>query len=136
MPDTKSTAATPAATVVMLRETSSGLELLLVERAGGMGFAGGALVFPGGKVEPGDAAIAADPTLAQGFAGLDPVDAAARVASARETFEEADVLLSAGPPVDAAVKAEWRARLNAGSRAARRATPPAARRSRCGCCPG
>ena len=117
MPDTKSTAATPAATVVMLRETGSGLELLMVERAGGMGFAGGALVFPGGKVEPGDSVIASDPALSAGFAGLPAVDAAARVASARETFEEADVLLSDGPPVDAALKADWRARLNAGSAA-------------------
>ena len=113
MTDTKSAVATPAATVVLLREAGAGFELLLVERARGMGFAGGALVFPGGKVEPGDGVIAADPALADGFVGLPEVDAAGRVASARETFEEADVLLSHGPVVDPAVKTDWRARLNA-----------------------
>ena len=73
------------------------------------------MVFPGGRVDPGDAAIAADPALAVRFAGLDPVDAAARVAAAREAFEEADVLLGSGPAIAADVRADWRARLNGGT---------------------
>ncbi len=73
------------------------------------------MVFPGGRVDPGDAVVAADATLADGFAGLDRVDAAARVAAAREAFEEADVLLTTGPVPDTEVCGDWRARLNAGS---------------------
>jgi 8-oxo-dGTP pyrophosphatase MutT (NUDIX family) len=106
-----------AATVVLLRETAPSFELLLLERHGNTAFAGGAMVFPGGRVDPGDLAVLDDPASATGFDGLDPVDAAARIAAARETFEEADVLLSSGPPIDRAVRADWRARLNAGSAA-------------------
>ncbi len=106
-------AAIPAATVVLLREHDGACELLLLERHGSTAFAGGAMVFPGGRVDPGDRAVLADPALATGCDGLDPVDAAARVAAARETFEEADVLLSIGPAIDPAVRRDWRARLNA-----------------------
>ncbi len=102
-----------AATVVLLRDAAPGVELLLLERHGNTAFAGGAMVFPGGRVDPGDLAVFGDPRLAIGFAGLDPVDAAARVAAARETFEEADVLLSTGRAIDPDVRADWRARLNA-----------------------
>ncbi len=109
-----------AATVVLLRDLPGGWELLLLERHAATAFAGGAMVFPGGRVDPGDAAVAADPALADGFAGLEPTDAAARVAAAREAFEEAGVVLGnrAGPgeaATDAADLAAWRARLNAGT---------------------
>jgi len=113
MTEIKSDMAIAAATVVLMRETGGCLELLLVERAAATAFAGGAMVFPGGRVDPGDHAVAADAALAIGAAGLDPTDAAARVTAARETFEEADVLLSDGPPIGAADRAAWRARLNA-----------------------
>ena len=109
--------ASPAATVVLLRDAPGGWEVLLLERHAATAFAGGAMVFPGGRVEPGDAAVAADPALAVGFAGLDPVDAAARVAAAREAFEEADVLLGDGPPIDLPTRAGWRTRLNGGEAA-------------------
>ncbi len=102
-----------AATVVLLREAAGGFDLLLLERHGDTAFAGGAMVFPGGRVDPGDPTVVADPAVATGFDGLDSVDAAARVAAARETFEEADVLLSTGPEIDPDVRADWRARLNA-----------------------
>lgn len=106
-----------AATVVLLREAADGWELLLLERHGSTAFAGGAMVFPGGRVDPGDIAVARDPALASRFDALDPVDAAARVAAARETFEEAGVLLSTGPTAALATgdRADWRARLNAGT---------------------
>lgn len=106
MTDTKA-----AATLVLLREGPSGLELFMVERARSMGFAGGAMVFPGGKVDESDRALAADAALAPGFAALDPVDAAARIAALRETFEEAGVLVTTGPPVSEASRAAWRRRL-------------------------
>jgi hypothetical protein len=54
------TPAIPAATLVVFRDVAGGApELLLVERAKAMAFAGGALVFPGGRVDPGDHALAA-----------------------------------------------------------------------------
>ena len=50
--------------------------------------------------------------MTRGFEGLSDADAAGRVASARETFEEAGVVLSEGPALDDATRAEWRRRLN------------------------
>jgi 8-oxo-dGTP pyrophosphatase MutT (NUDIX family) len=83
--------ARPAATVVILRDGGQGLEAFMVVRHRAIDFAGGALVFPGGKVDRGDA----DP----GWGALAPVAAAppARslyVAAARESFEEAGLMLA------------------------------------------
>lgn len=66
-----------AGTAVLLRDTARGVEVLMLERPGQGSFAG-AWVFPGGKVEPGDA----------GDAGADDEEATARRAAARETREE------------------------------------------------
>lgn len=75
----------PAATLIAMRERATGQpELLIVERSAAMRFAGGALVFPGGRVDPGDRALAA---LHPG----DSDDLAARIAAIRETIEEAGV---------------------------------------------
>jgi 8-oxo-dGTP pyrophosphatase MutT (NUDIX family) len=79
--------ATPAATMVIFRENPDGGAplLLLVERIKAMAFAGGAAVFPGGKVDP------ADFDYAEMLGGPLPLDeAAARLAAIRETIEEAD----------------------------------------------
>ena len=47
--------AIPAATLIVVRERAgSAPELLMVERAGGMAFAAGALVFPGGRIDDAD----------------------------------------------------------------------------------
>lgn len=75
-----STAAVPAATVVLGRDSTAGLEVLLLKRTRGASFAAGAWVFPGGRVDPADA-------------GPHPVDSleAARRAAARETAEEAGI---------------------------------------------
>lgn len=80
----------PAATLVVVREAASGgpPELLMVERASGMAFAGGALVFPGGRIDQGDR------TLAEPF-GL--ADGGARVAAIRETIEETAVAVGVRP---------------------------------------
>ena len=50
----------PAATVVIFRNCSAGgpPELLMVQRAKEMRFAGGAVVFPGGRVDPADRVLA------------------------------------------------------------------------------
>lgn len=45
----------PAATVVLLRPGAVGLEVLLLQRPFQSSFAAGAWVFPGGRVDPGDA---------------------------------------------------------------------------------
>jgi 8-oxo-dGTP pyrophosphatase MutT (NUDIX family) len=81
----------PAATVIVLRDMPSGLEVLLVQRAGELAFHGGAWVFPGGRVEPEDLAQG-DALLARGAARFDDLGAA-RVAGARETREEAGLVL-------------------------------------------
>ena len=73
--------AIPAATLIVVRERAGGApELLMVERAGGMAFAAGALVFPGGRIDE------ADRQLGEQLS----VDAAA-VAAIRETIEETAV---------------------------------------------
>lgn len=77
------TEAIPAATLILFRERDGAApELLITQRAQGMVFAGGALVFPGGRIDPADRArAAAHPDLPHD-------DAAARVAAIRETAEE------------------------------------------------
>jgi len=84
-----------AATVLLVRDGASGLEVFMVERHHQIDFATGALVFPGGKVDDADL----DPRLrarCAGAAGLDDAALALRVAAIRETFEECGVLLAHG----------------------------------------
>jgi 8-oxo-dGTP pyrophosphatase MutT (NUDIX family) len=81
----------PAATVVILRDGRDGIEAFMVVRHREIDFASGALVFPGGKVDAGDRHAA--------WAELAPYPAAAPdrafvVAAARETFEEAGLVLA------------------------------------------
>lgn len=77
--------AIPAATLVIMRPASGGGpdEILLVKRSTTMVFAAGAVVFPGGRIDPDDHVVAAR----HGFAP-DNVEGAARVAALRETLEE------------------------------------------------
>ena len=82
----------PAAGLILLRDAPS-LEVLLTERDAAIAFAGGALVFPGGRVDPADA----DPQWADhadGWNALADDERAAAVAAIREAFEEAGVLLA------------------------------------------
>lgn len=93
----------PAASVVLLRDSPAGLEVLLLRRAGGARELGGVYVFPGGKVDPDDADerwrgwLGADDTTLRARLGEPGLDAAlARalyVAAARELREEAGVAL-------------------------------------------
>ncbi len=81
--------AIPAATLVLVRERSGGQpELLMVERAEGMAFAGGALVFPGGRIDEADGALGA--ALGDPYGG-------ARVAAIRETIEETAIAVGLSP---------------------------------------
>ncbi|GAA4838630.1 hypothetical protein GCM10023201_29810 [Actinomycetospora corticicola] len=110
--------ATPkvAASTVLLRSGTSGVEVFLLRRRTQMAFAGGMVVFPGGGVDPRDA------TDEIGWVGPSPADWAASLgleegparavvcAAVRETFEETGVLL-AGPDGSSVVSdtsgAEW-----------------------------
>jgi len=102
----------PAATVVLLRDSPSGIEVYLLHRRRSMPFAGGMQAFPGGAVDLRDAD---DPAL--GWLGpppsvwvtrlgtSEPVARGFVCAAVRETFEESGVLLAASPDgtlVDAA----------------------------------
>lgn len=96
--------AIPAATLILVRDRPSGApELLMVERAEGMAFAAGALVFPGGRIDQADRKFAAD----RGF------DAAA-VAAIRETLEETAVPAALTPFPDCDTARAIQQRLGAG----------------------
>jgi 8-oxo-dGTP pyrophosphatase MutT (NUDIX family) len=84
----------PAATVLLVRDGDSGLEVFMVVRHHKIDFASGALVFPGGSVDAGDHAIAADPSRCGPTSDLDERGRALRIAAVRETFEECGVLLA------------------------------------------
>jgi 8-oxo-dGTP pyrophosphatase MutT (NUDIX family) len=84
----------PAATVLLLRDGASGIEVFMEVRHAAMTFASGALVFPGGRVDPQDHLLAANPTVSPATVGLAPLAGALRVAAIRETYEECGVLLA------------------------------------------
>ncbi|HSL34905.1 MAG TPA: MBL fold metallo-hydrolase [Candidatus Limnocylindrales bacterium] len=133
--DTAASSAAPvepvaAATVVLLRPGRAGgaPELLLTHRPMTMAFAADLHVFPGGRVDPGDADPRAIERSSIGPAeaaerlggDIDPTAAvAAGLAAVRELFEEAGVLLvepamTGGTRPDAAVLAGARERLLGG----------------------
>lgn len=79
-------AAIPAATLIVMRERESGLpELLMVTRTRTMAFAAGAMVFPGGRVDPSDVALGGNE------------QAAAKIAAVRETLEESGLPIALAP---------------------------------------
>lgn len=93
----------PSATVLLVRDSEDGPEVLLLRRHGRSGFAAGAWVFPGGVVDGGDSERALvermdGPTPMQWAERLglrDPAQAVAFVVAAvREAFEETGILLA------------------------------------------
>lgn len=104
--------AVPSATVLLVRTSPSGeMEVFLQERTIESDFAGGAYVFPGGKLDARDGRMPpevlgdVDAAALQRDLGTATPDAAVAlaVAAVREAFEEAGVLLAHrdGMPVDA-----------------------------------
>lgn len=88
--------AIPAATLIVVRDRPGGPpELLMVERAGGMAFAAGAWVFPGGRIDEADRQLAE-------ASGLE----AGAVAAIRETVEETAVPVGLSPTPDPAATRE------------------------------
>jgi len=81
----------PAATILLVRDGPTGLEVFMVVRHHQIDFASGALVFPGGKVDANDASVT---DLCDGVDGLDDGEIAMQVGAVREAFEECGVLLA------------------------------------------
>lgn len=100
-----------AATLIVLRDVGLGSapEVLMVQRSSAMRFAAGAIVFPGGRVDPADLLLA--DRLRH---DLSRQDAAARIAAIRETVEEAGIAVGILPLPSAPVLAAMRAALHAG----------------------
>src|SRR3981189_3259243 len=91
----------PAATLILLRPSAPGPEVLMLQRTQSAAFLGGAYVFPGGSLDPQDS----DARLLKRVLGRTEDEANARldvssgglayyVAAIRECFEEAGVLLA------------------------------------------
>ena len=120
LPYTPAVDARTAASLLLLRDGATGLEVLMLRRAERDGdLRSGAAVFPGGVLDgrdrqahaftlgPDDDAASAQLGVAAG--GLDYL-----VAAVRETFEEVGLLLADGA-VDTTALAPWRAQLQAGT---------------------
>lgn len=98
--------AVPAATLIVTRSGPDAPELLMMERAAHMAFAASALVFPGGRIDAGDRALAE-----RIGGGIE--DAAARIAAIRETVEETGIGVGFAEPPEASIVATLRAGLAA-----------------------
>ena len=106
-----------ASTVLLARDGPQGVELFILRRHTTMAFAGGLHAFPGGGVDPRDAAddvpwAGPGPDTWGGWLRTTPRHARAFVCAAvRETFEECGVLLAAGRAgavaIEAADEAQW-----------------------------
>jgi 8-oxo-dGTP pyrophosphatase MutT (NUDIX family) len=81
----------PAASLLLVRDSPQGLEVLMVVRTHEVDFAGGAMVFPGGKVSDGDSKLALGDRL-MGDDGLEVSESALRVSAMREGYEEVGIL--------------------------------------------
>jgi 8-oxo-dGTP pyrophosphatase MutT (NUDIX family) len=89
----------PASTVLLLRDGAGAhgqgeIEVFMMVRHYEIEFSSGALVFPGGSVDPGDKEIIARPELYSGAERLDAGALSSRIAAIRETFEESGILLA------------------------------------------
>ena len=115
----------PAATIVVVRDRASGIEVLLSRRADGTDHTSGAWVFPGGIVDAGDrdahaACIGLDDDEASRRLGVASGGLDFWVAAIRECFEESALLFGYGAGggfidlngVDAARLASWRGTLH------------------------
>lgn len=106
-----------AATVAVVRETATGLEVFCVKRHARSGFLGGAVVFPGGKVDARDRSeqwqeLSTDlGQRARSFAEDEETARSFAVAALRELLEEAAILPVEGSELDAEQALELRGEL-------------------------
>jgi 8-oxo-dGTP pyrophosphatase MutT (NUDIX family) len=91
----------PAATVSLVRDSSRGLEVLMLQRSHSLRFMPGVYVFPGGGLDPVDGApemgalcVGLEDPEASSTLGVDSGGLAYWVAAIREAFEEAGILLA------------------------------------------
>lgn len=86
----------PAATILLVRDGEAAVEVFMVKRHHQIDFASGALVFPGGKLAPGDN----DPrlrALIDGAEAYNDEELALAACAIREAFEESGILLARRP---------------------------------------
>jgi glyoxylase-like metal-dependent hydrolase (beta-lactamase superfamily II)/8-oxo-dGTP pyrophosphatase MutT (NUDIX family) len=120
----------PAATLILARDASTGMEVFMIRRTHSAAFMGGAHVFPGGAVDAADATakLAAycedlDDIEASRLLGVERGGLAYWAAAIRECFEEAGLLLAhdsggeyadLNQPQRVEVFAQWRESVRAG----------------------
>ncbi|MFN3991166.1 MAG: NUDIX hydrolase [Erythrobacter sp.] len=102
----------PAATIIIYRNCPQGglPQVLMTVRSKGMAFAGGMAVFPGGRVDPEDFALAAA-LIERGETALPADEAAHQIAAVRETLEETGLALGLSGDISAKSAAAARAML-------------------------
>jgi 8-oxo-dGTP pyrophosphatase MutT (NUDIX family) len=117
-PDREPTIPRAAATVVVVRASAGGVEVFSVKRHSRSGFLGGAVVFPGGKLDPSDCAgrwrtrATELGARARAFGSDEGSDALGyAIAALRELLEEAAILPLAGQTLDADAALELRREL-------------------------
>ena len=103
--------AKPAATIALLRDSPSRMEVLLLKRDHNASFVPGAYVFPGGRVDPADwtkqTLASVDGLTTEtaatrlGLVGTSPPAIAYYIAALREAFEETGILVGVGPNAQA-----------------------------------
>ncbi len=90
-PTREPVATRPAATVLLLRDSARGIEVLMTRRSMTASFAPGAYVFPGGGIDAADSAAHGQSTRRTTQSDLHLTQA---IAAIRESFEELGVLLA------------------------------------------
>jgi len=125
MSEARPAALLPSSTVLMVRDGAAGLEVFMVKRHHAIDFASGAMVFPGGKLAPGDS----DPVLMGRHARPGRFDLALTAfafAAIREAFEESGLLLARAKGEGSLLSADratalaaWRDPLNRGDKTLR-----------------
>lgn len=110
MTDSAAPQGIPAATIIIFRNSPAGgpPEVLMTVRSRNMTFAGGMAVFPGGRVDPEDYALAE--ALAHHH-GMAADEAAHQIAAVRETLEETGLAMGLAGEIDAARAGAARAML-------------------------
>lgn len=82
-----------ASSILLIRDGDDGLEVFMVKRHHKIDFASGAMVFPGGKVDPEDSDAEARAATV-GAEGLNDTQLGFQVSAIREAFEETGVLIA------------------------------------------
>jgi 8-oxo-dGTP pyrophosphatase MutT (NUDIX family) len=116
---TESVTSRAASTILLLRDgAAEEIEVFMMVRHHEIEFSSGALVFPGGSVDPADREIIERPELYADNEGHDASALSFRIAAIRETFEESGILLARPRGSKDLVAAKQAVRIAASYRAA------------------